>query len=163
MRINIESSFVSLFPHMFHPSILSAYGIAIDGEVSQIGNVVGYRKLYKEENFFDCEEGWLPIIQTFAQCLDRVLSENETVNSDEETDIAKSTVYITGALSHYYRLCIVVEMSGTIDANTRGKINALQEFAEAMSGCICEICSTPVRLDVSGPVRCAVCNSRETD
>ena len=99
----------------------------------------------------------------FTQCLDHFLSDNEIVNSKDETGAVKSTVYITGALSHNNRLCMVVDMPGNLDAMIFSKIRAMQEFADAMSGSICETCSTPVeRCDLNGPVRCAVCRCRQT-
>lgn len=163
MRMQTEVSLVSSLPHLFHPTILNACGISVDGQESTLHKVVGFRRTYKEENFFDCGEGWLPIIMAFTQCLDHFLSDNEIVNSKDETGAVKSTVYITGALSHNNRLCMVVDMPGNLDAMIFSKIRAMQEFADAMSGSICETCSTPVvRFDLHGPVRCTVCRCRQT-
>lgn len=163
MRLHTECSLVSSFPHIFHPTILNACGITIDGHVSTVAKIVGFRRIYKEDNFFECGEGWLPIIMAFTQCLDTVLSDNEIVSSEDEKGAVKATVFITGALCHNNRLCIVVDMPGNLDAMIFSKIRAMQEFADAMSGFICETCSTPVtHANYNCSVRCAVCDFRQS-
>jgi hypothetical protein len=161
MREQTEISLVAKRPHLFHQSILKALGISIDNQTSLEGQEVGFRWGYKERNFFECGEGWLPIIVAFTESMDHFISEYEITNAEGETSTEKATMYINGAMSHQHRLCIVVDMSSNIDELLLSKIRSMQEFATAMSGFICEVCGTPVKeIELNSRVQCAVCHCR---
>ncbi|MCF8186941.1 MAG: hypothetical protein K9J28_09015 [Sulfuritalea sp.] len=158
MRKQTEISLVEKRPHLFHSSILNALGIAINNQASSTSKEVRLRWGYKEENFFECGEGWLQIIAAFMESLDHYLSEHEIAVAEDDPTTEKATVFINGAMSHQQRLYIMVDMSSNIDELLLSKIRAMQEFSAAMSGFICEVCSTSVKeVEPNSRVQCAVC------
>lgn len=162
MRKLIEISLVAKRPHLFHQSILNGLGISTENQESSEGNRVGFRWGYKDENFFECGEGWMPIIAAFAESLDHFLTKYEIAAVADDSTTEEATVFINGAMSHHNRLCIVINRSSEFDDAILGKIRAMQEFATAMSGLICEVCGSPVKgIELNNSVRCAVCRCRQ--
>ncbi len=163
MRKQTEISLVAKRPHLFHETVLSGLGITGDNQESTEDKKVRYRWDYKDGNFFECGEGWMPIIAAFAEILDHFLSEYEIADADDKPDTEKPTVYISGAMSHHHRLCIIVDRSSEYDDAMLSKIVALKEFAAVMSSQICEVCGAPVaQAELDARVRCVVCSCRHT-
>ncbi len=162
MRKQTEISLVVKRPHLFHQSILNGLGISTENQESSEGKRVGFRWDYKDENFFECGEGWMPIIAAFAESLDHFLTEYEIAAVADDSTTEEATVFINGAMSHHHRLCIIIDRSSEFDDAMLGKIRAMQEFSAALSGMLCEICGTPVtQAELDSHVRCAVCRCRE--
>lgn len=161
MREQTEILLVAKRPHLFHQSILKALGISINNQSSSQGKDVDFRWGYKESNFFECGEGWLPIIAAFTESMDNFISEHEISNAEGEASTENATMYINGAVSHQHRLCIVVDMSSNIDELLLSKIRVVQEYANLMSGFLCEVCGTTVTgIELNSSVKCAVCKCR---
>ena len=162
MREQTEISLVKKQPHLFHASILNAYGIHSKNETSEHDEDYRFRRGFKESNFFNCGEGWLPIIAAFAQNMEQIQYEYDTSKPEEDKDSENESVRINGAVNHQYRLWIMVDTPSSIDDILLKKIKLLQEFASAMSGFICEDCGVPVKeKDLDGHVKCAVCKCRD--
>lgn len=163
MRKQTEILLVAKRPHLFHESILNGLSIPTDNQAPSQDKEIRSRWGYKEENFFDCGEGWLPIIAAFTESLDHFISEYETSTAEDGTTTEQATVLINGAISNHHRLCIVIDRSSEFDDVMLSKIRAMQEFATAMSGFICESCGTPVKeTELHSRVQCAVCHCRHS-
>ena len=159
MRKQTEISLVAKRPHLFHQSTLN--GLDIASLLPTKGKEPHFIWGYKEENFFECGEGWLPIIVAFTESVDHFISEHAITGAESEMSTETINVHIKSALRHQYRLCIVVDMSPNIDELLLSKIKAMQEFSTAMSGFICEVCGTPVKdIRLNSRVQCAVCCCR---
>jgi hypothetical protein len=156
MRKDKEIQLVMEHPHLYLPAILESLGMSpAAAHKSEFGN----RVLYKHEHFFDCGEGWLPILSAFAECLDQHLGMSDaadTANQPEEAPIA----LISGATTHHHRLYVRVETNRTADDAISGEIEALKAFARSLSGMYCEICGSLVFGNVAGDVRCTICKCR---
>lgn len=70
MRKQTEISLVAKRPHLFHQSIINGLGVPTDNHVPSNDINDRLRWDYKEDNFFECGEGWLPIILAFTESLD---------------------------------------------------------------------------------------------
>lgn len=161
MREQIEVSLVKKHPHLFNASILKAYGIDSKYETSEEDEDYRFRRGYKESNFFDCGEGWLPIIAAFAENMEQIQYEYDISKAEEDKDSESESVWINRAVNHHYRLWIMVDTPSSLDDLALKKIKLLQEFACAMSGYICEICGVPVKENILNEnVKCAVCKCR---
>ena len=162
MREQTEISLVKKQPHLFHASILNAYGIHSKNETSEHDDDYRFRRGFKESNFFDCGEGWLPIISAFAQNMEQIQYEYDISKTEDDKDSENVSLLINGAVNHQYRLRIIVDTPLSIDDILLKKIKLLQEFASVMSGYICEVCGLPVKeKDLNNHVRCAVCKCRD--
>ena len=161
MKTQTEISLVEKQPHLFHTSILKAYGIHAKNETLQHEDY-RFRRGFKESNFFDCGEGWLPIIAAFAQNMEQIQYEYDISKTEDDKDSENVSLLINGAVNHQYRLWIMVDTPSNMDEALINKIKVMQEFATAMSGYICEVCGVPVKeKDLNNHVKCAVCKCRD--
>ena len=78
MRRQTEILIVEKHPHLFHPSILKAYGFPFKMEGDPLTEGFGFREIFKESNFFECGEGWVPIIAAFAVQIKEIQDEYQT-------------------------------------------------------------------------------------
>lgn len=166
MRRQTEISLVDKHSHLFHPSILKAYGFPFNSESDPLYENFGFREGFKEGNFFECGEGWVPIIAAFAEQMKEIQHEymtskeevveevEEVVNEDSETE----SIVIKGAMTHKYRLWIAIEPPSDMDETLLNKIKVMKDFASAISGYFCETCGLSVKENHSNKkVKCAVC------
>lgn len=156
MRKDKEIQLVMEHPHLYLPAILEALGMnPAAANKSEFGN----RLLYKDEHFFDCGEGWLPILSAFAESLDQRIGISNKAGAEDQTERAP-IIFITGATTHHHRLYVQAEtIHAGNDAISR-EIEALKTFARTLSGMYCEICGSLVFGNVSGDVRCTICKCR---
>ena len=88
--------------------------------------------------------------------------EYDISKAEEDKDSENVSVFINGAMSHQYRLWIMVDTPLNINEALLKKIKIMQEFATAMSGYICEVCGVPVKEnDFNNHVKCAICKCRD--
>lgn len=161
MRKQTEILLVERRQHLFHPSILKAYGLTLKKDTSTSENV-GFRRGFKESDFFECGEGWLPIIAAFAESMEQFKYEYEISKADGNEDSADVSLFINGAMNHQYRLWIMVDTPLNMDEILLNKIKVIQEFATAMSSLICEVCGVPVKeSELNNQVKCVVCKCRD--
>ena len=162
MRKHTEISLVEKQPHIFHTSILKAFGIPYKNEAPQVYEDFRFRQNIKENNFFDCGEGWLSIIACFAESIEQIQHEYDISKADEANESENISVFISGASNYHYRLCLLVQTPPDMDEILINKIKVMQEFATSMSGFLCEVCGIPVKeSEVNSYIKCAVCKCRD--
>ena len=162
MRKQTEISLVEKQSHLFHTSILKAYGIAFKNEAPPLNEDFRFRQNLKESSFFECGEGWLSIIASFAQSMEQIQYEYDISKSDADIDSENISVFISGATNYQYRLWMLVQTPPDMDETLLNKIKVMQEFATSMSGHICEVCGTPIiESELNNHVKCAVCKCRD--
>ncbi len=162
MRKQTEISLVGKQPHIFHTSILKAFGIPFKKEAPQVYEDFRFRQNIKENNFFDCGEGWLSIIASFAENMEQIQYEYDISKTDEDTDSENISVFISGATNYHYRLCVLVQTPPDMDEVLLNKIKVMREFAISMSSHICEVCGVPVKeSELNNYIKCAVCKCRD--
>lgn len=162
MRKQTEISLVKKQPHIFHTSILKAFGIPFKNEAPQIYDDFRFRQNIKESNFFDCGEGWLSIIATFAESMEQIQYEYDVSKADEVNESENISVFISGATNYHYRLWMLVQTPSDMDEILLNKLKVMQEFANSMSGFLCEVCGIPVKKsEVNNHVKCVVCKCRD--
>ena len=162
MRKQTEISLVEKQPHIFHTSILKAFGIPFKNEAPQIYEDFRFRHNIKESNFFDCGEGWLSIIACFAESMEQIQYEYDISKADGDKDSENISVFISGATNYHYRLCLLVQTPSSMDEALLEKIKVKREFATSMSGYICEVCGIPVKeSEINNNVKCVVCKCRD--
>ena len=162
MRKQTEISLVEKQPHIFHTSILKAFGIPFKNEAPQIYEDFRFRQNIKESNFFDCGEGWLSIIACFAESMEQIQYEYDISKADGDKDSENISVFISGATNYHYRLCLLVQTPSSMDEALLEKIKVKREFATSMSGYICEVCGIPVKeSEINNNVKCVVCKCRD--
>lgn len=162
MRSQTEIPLVEKQPHLFHTSILKAYGIPFKNEASPVYEDFRFRQNTKERNFFECGEGWLSIIATFAESMEQIQYEYDISKSDEDKDSENISVFISGATNYQYRLCMLVQTPPVMDEILLNKIKVMQEFATSMSGRICEVCGIPLKQnEFNNHAKCAICKCRD--
>ena len=162
MRSQTEISLVEKQPHLFHTSILKAHGIPFKNEAPSLNEDFRFRQNTNKSNFFECGEGWLSIIATFAESMEQIQYEYDISKSDAEIDSENISVFISGATNYQYRLCMLVQTPSNIDEILLNKIKVMQEFATSMSGHICEVCGIPVKeSEIKNHVKCVVCKCKD--
>ena len=162
MRKQTEISLVEKQPHIFHTSILKAFGIPFKNEAPQIYEDFRFRQNIKECNFFDCGEGWLSIIASFVEGMEQIQYEYDVSKADEVNESENISVFISGATNYHYRLWMLVQTPSDMDEILLNKLKVMQEFATSMSGFLCEVCGIPVRKsEANNHVKCVVCKFRD--
>lgn len=163
MKKQTEIELVKKHPHLYSPKILEALNLQ-DSSSTASKKSHGLSS-YRNNNFFECGEGWLPILQAFAVSLDELLAdqkqsdiENEVENSDEAYE---STCYIVGATIRNYRLNIEVDLDSESNEVYWGMVESMKCLALNLSGVMCEVCGTQVNAVASKSARCEVCCCRE--
>lgn len=159
MRKQTEIQLIRERPQLYLPAILKAYGIQCDAASS---DGFGNRPIFKRENFFQCGEGWLPIIGAFAEGLDQHSGIQEMQQSQSQQPEELPVVLITGASNHDHRLYLHIETNRVADEAIGVCIEAMKVLAAALSGRYCEICGTATTADEGKSVRCRICRTRET-
>ena len=161
MRKQTEISIVAKRPHLFHESTLIGLAIKEENHANLKSTEADFSLGYKQSNFFECGEGWLPIILAFTESIDHFIDKDENSNAENEISVKCPTALIDGAYKYQNRLCIVIDLLPNIDEDLLNKIKAIKEFSKAMSGFICEVCgATLKKVEENKPVKCIVCNFR---
>ena len=176
MRRQTEIALVEKHPHLFHPSILKAYGFPFKMAGDPLTENFGFREGIKEGNFFECGEGWVPIVAAFIEQMIEIQEEYQTSKEEEvekeeevvvEEELANEgleteSIVINGAMIHKYRLWIAVETPSDMEETLLNKVKVMKDFANAISGHYCEICGVSVKENhLNKKVKCVVCKCRE--
>lgn len=158
MRKETEIQLILERPHLYLPTILEAYGLPCDA-VSM--NEFRGRLIFKDQNFFECGEGWRSLVSAFAEGLDQHFGIFESKHSQGQQTEEPPIVLIMGAATYHHRLYLQVETNRVADKAFGTSIEAMKALAISMSSRYCEICGTSAIGEEFEPVRCRVCHARE--
>ena len=178
MRRQTEIALVEKHPHLFHPSILKAYGFPFKMADDPLTEHFGFREGFKEGNFFECGEGWVPIITAFAEQIQEIQDEYQNSKEEEVVEekvveekvveeeanegLENESIVINGAMIHKYRLWMIIDTPSDMKEILITKIKVMKDFASAISGYFCEICGQSIKVNhLNKKVKCAVCQCRD--
>ena len=147
MRDHIERAFIERHPLLFNESLLNKSNENID-QSSYAG-----KSLFRGNQLFICGEGWLPIIDAFANALEEIIFLNQPDGAADEGNEKEEELYlklIYGTKSGG-ELVLRLEHS-EMDEHMAGLLDGVQMMARVLSRSVCEVCG-----DSTGKHDCQLC------
>ena len=147
MRDHIERAFIERHPLLFNESLLNKSNENID-QSSYAG-----KSLFRGNQLFICGEGWLPIIDAFANALEEIIFLNQPDGAADEGIEKEEELYlklIYGTKSGG-ELVLRLEHS-EMDEHMAGLLDGVQMMARVLSRSVCVVCG-----DCTGKHDCQLC------
>ena len=137
MRDHIEKAFKERHPLLFTESVVNNNNETIDQ------SIYSGKSLFQSDQLLTCGEGWLPIIDAFADALEEIIflkkpEGTPEENGDEEVEEELYLKLIYGIKSGG-ELVLRLEHS-ELDEYMAGMLDGAQVMARVLSRNVCEIC-----------------------
>ena len=147
MRDHIEKAFKERHPLLFTESVVNNNNETIDQ------SIYSGKSLFQSDQLLMCGEGWLPIIDVFADALEEVIFLNQSEGGSDEGNEKVEELYLKLAYGTKSNGELVLKLEhSSLDESMVGLLAGAQLMARVLSRNFCEICG-----DSTGKHDCQLC------